>query len=85
MGLRTAPLGELIFDDVIVGTDAVMGGLGGGASIFTPPWMGKVSLFASYVGTMERLWRSPSSMLPQESNSVKPSANSKPFAPGLQI
>jgi alkylation response protein AidB-like acyl-CoA dehydrogenase len=56
MGLRTAPLGELVFDDVIVGADAVLGGLGGGSSIFTHAmdWE-RICLFASHVGTMERL------------------------------
>lgn len=56
MGLRTAPLGELVFDDVQVGPDAVLAGVGGGASIFTHAmdWE-RTCLFASHVGTMERL------------------------------
>jgi alkylation response protein AidB-like acyl-CoA dehydrogenase len=56
MGLRTAPLGELVFDDVVVGRDAVLGGVGGGATVFTHAmdWE-RVCLFASHVGAMERL------------------------------
>jgi alkylation response protein AidB-like acyl-CoA dehydrogenase len=56
MGLRTAPLGELVFEDVAVGSDAVLGGVGGGATIFihAMDWE-RICLFASHVGTMERL------------------------------
>jgi alkylation response protein AidB-like acyl-CoA dehydrogenase len=56
MGLRTAPLGELVFEDVVVGSDAVLGGVGGGATVFTHAmdWE-RTCLFASHVGTMERL------------------------------
>jgi alkylation response protein AidB-like acyl-CoA dehydrogenase len=57
MGLRTAPLGELVFEDVGVGTDAVLGGVGGGATVFTHAmdWE-RICLFASHVGAMERLF-----------------------------
>ena len=56
MGLRSSPLGELVFDDVIVPFDAVMGGVGGGSPIFTESmdWE-RTLLFAAHVGTMERL------------------------------
>jgi alkylation response protein AidB-like acyl-CoA dehydrogenase len=56
MGLRTAPLGELVFDDVHVGQEAVLGQVGGGSAIFTHAmeWE-RICLFASHVGTMERL------------------------------
>jgi alkylation response protein AidB-like acyl-CoA dehydrogenase len=56
MGLRTSPLGELVFDDVYVSGDAVLGGVGGGGPIFTQSmdWE-RVLLFASHVGTMDRL------------------------------
>jgi hypothetical protein len=56
MGLRTSPLGELVFDDVYVAGDAVLGGVGGGGPIFTQSmdWE-RVLLFASHIGTMERL------------------------------
>lgn len=56
MGLRTAPLGELVFEDVLVGSDAVLGGVGGGATVFTHAmdWE-RICLFASHVGTMERI------------------------------
>jgi alkylation response protein AidB-like acyl-CoA dehydrogenase len=56
MGLRTSPFGELVFDDVYVGCDAVLGSVGGGSAIFTHAmdWE-RVCLFASHIGTMERL------------------------------
>jgi hypothetical protein len=56
MGLRTSPLGELVFDDVYVAGDAVLGGVGAGGPIFTQSmdWE-RVLLFAAHVGTMERL------------------------------
>lgn len=56
MGLRTAPLGELVFEDVRVGADAVLGGVGAGASVFTTAmdWE-RTCLAASHIGTMERL------------------------------
>ncbi|MBM4262661.1 MAG: acyl-CoA dehydrogenase [Deltaproteobacteria bacterium] len=56
MGLRTAPLGALVFDDVRVGPEAILGGLGAGTAIFTHAmdWE-RVCLFASHVGTTQRL------------------------------
>ena len=56
MGIRTAPLGELIFEDVDVAQDAVLGGSGAGSAIFTHAmdWE-RTCLFASHVGAMERL------------------------------
>ncbi|HKC93456.1 MAG TPA: acyl-CoA dehydrogenase, partial [Nitrospira sp.] len=56
MGLRTSPLGELVFEDLRVPEDAVLGGVGGGTTVFTETmdWE-RVCLFASHVGTMERL------------------------------
>jgi L-prolyl-PCP dehydrogenase len=56
MGLRTSPMGELVFDDVYVSAEAVLGGLGAGATLFTDAmdWE-RTCLFASHVGTMERL------------------------------
>jgi alkylation response protein AidB-like acyl-CoA dehydrogenase len=56
MGLRTSPLGELVFDDVHVGPESIVGKVGGGSAIFTHAmdWE-RVCLFASHVGTMERL------------------------------
>jgi alkylation response protein AidB-like acyl-CoA dehydrogenase len=56
MGLRTSPLGELVFDDVFVSADAVLGGVGGGSPIFVESmdWE-RALLFASHVGTMDRL------------------------------
>jgi alkylation response protein AidB-like acyl-CoA dehydrogenase len=56
MGLRTSPLGELVFEDMHVPATAIIGGVGGGASLFTHSmdWE-RTCLFASHVGTMERL------------------------------
>jgi alkylation response protein AidB-like acyl-CoA dehydrogenase len=56
MGLRSSPIGELVFDGVPVSADAVLGGVGGGASLFTQSmdWE-RTCLFAAHVGTMERL------------------------------
>lgn len=56
MGLRTTPMGELVFEDLRVPGEAVLGGVGGGSAVFTETmdWE-RVCLFASHVGTMERL------------------------------
>jgi alkylation response protein AidB-like acyl-CoA dehydrogenase len=56
MGLRTCLIGELVFEDVHVPPDAVLGGLGGGSAIFahSMDWE-RICLFASHIGTMERL------------------------------
>jgi alkylation response protein AidB-like acyl-CoA dehydrogenase len=56
MGLRTSPFGELVFEDAWVPDAAVLGTVGGGAGMFTNSmdWE-RVCLFASHVGTMERL------------------------------
>jgi alkylation response protein AidB-like acyl-CoA dehydrogenase len=56
MGLRTSPIGELVFNDVYVPEDAVLAGVGGGAALFSASmdWE-RICLFASHVGTMERL------------------------------
>ena len=56
MGLRTAPLGELVFDGVRVGPESILGGVGGGAMVFTTAmdWE-RACLAASHIGTMDRL------------------------------
>jgi len=56
MGLRTAPLGELVFDDVYVASDAILAGVGAGSTIFTTAmdWE-RICLGATHIGTMERL------------------------------
>ncbi len=55
MGLRTSPVGELIFDDMFVPDSAVLGGVGAGAMIFNTvmDWE-RTCLFASHVGQTER-------------------------------
>jgi alkylation response protein AidB-like acyl-CoA dehydrogenase len=56
MGLRTSPFGEVSLDDVAVGPDAVLGRVGGGSVMFlhAMDWE-RILLFASHVGTMQRL------------------------------
>ena len=56
MGLRTSPIGELVLDDVRVGDDALLGGVGGGSTLFTHSmdWE-RTFLFALHVGAMEAL------------------------------
>jgi alkylation response protein AidB-like acyl-CoA dehydrogenase len=56
MGLRTSPVGELVFDNARVSDDAVLGGVGAGASVFTTAmeWE-RTLLVAAHVGTIERL------------------------------
>lgn len=56
MGLRTAPIGELVFDDCFVPADAVVGGVGRGSTVFTRSmeWE-RACLAACHVGTMQRL------------------------------
>ena len=56
MGLRTVPFGELVFDNVRLRPDAVLGRVGGGGAIFSESmeWE-RALLFASHVGVMERL------------------------------
>jgi L-prolyl-PCP dehydrogenase len=56
MGIRSSPLGELVFDEVYVASSAVLGGVGAGAAVFTHAmdWE-RICLFASHIGAMERL------------------------------
>lgn len=56
MGLRTSPLGELVFEDLYVPAEAILSGVGAGTTLFTQAmdWE-RICLFASHVGTMERL------------------------------
>jgi alkylation response protein AidB-like acyl-CoA dehydrogenase len=56
MGLRTSPIGELVFTDLYVPAEAVVSGVGAGSSVFTSAmdWE-RICLFASHVGAMERL------------------------------
>lgn len=56
MGLRTSPIGEISYEDVYVPADKILGGVGAGANIFTHSmdWE-RICLFASHVGTMERI------------------------------
>jgi len=56
LGLRTCPIGELVLEDAWVPASAVLGGVGGGSSIFTQSmdWE-RACLGASHLGTMRRL------------------------------
>lgn len=56
MGLRTSPVGELVFQDALVPDEAVLGTVGGGASVFGTAMDWERSLLvAAHVGTIERL------------------------------
>ncbi len=56
MGLRTSPVGELVFEDALVPDEAVLGTVGGGSSVFgTAMDWERALLVASHVGTIERL------------------------------
>jgi hypothetical protein len=56
MGLRTCPIGELVFENVRLPESAVLGTVGGGGPIFNQSmeWE-RACLAAAHVGTMERL------------------------------
>lgn len=56
MGLRTSPLGDVMFDKVVAPADTILGQLGGGATIFAQSmeWE-RIGLFAAHVGTIARL------------------------------
>jgi alkylation response protein AidB-like acyl-CoA dehydrogenase len=56
MGLRTAPIGELVFDGLVLPDAAVLGSVGGGAAVFgTAMDWERALLVAVHVGTIERL------------------------------
>jgi alkylation response protein AidB-like acyl-CoA dehydrogenase len=56
MGLRTSPVGELVFQDMVVSDESVLGTVGGGAAAFATAmdWE-RVLLVAGHVGIMQRL------------------------------
>jgi alkylation response protein AidB-like acyl-CoA dehydrogenase len=56
MGLRTSPIGEIVFEDVYVPAEAVLSGVGAGSTLFTQAmdWE-RICLFAGHIGAMERL------------------------------
>lgn len=56
LGLRTSPLGDVIFDGCDLGLDARLGAEGAGAAIFhvAMDWE-RTCLFAAHLGAMERL------------------------------
>lgn len=56
MGLRTCPVGEVAFDGVYVGPEAVLGKAGYGGPVFAQSmeWE-RICLVAAHVGAMERL------------------------------
>ena len=56
LGLRSSPIGELVFSNLYVPPEAILGKVGGGSSIFAAAmdWE-RICLFASHVGTLERL------------------------------
>lgn len=55
MGLRTAPMGDIIFNDCFVPDDSLLGNPGAGASIFSNSMEYERSfIFCSHVGSMAR-------------------------------
>ncbi len=56
MGLRTAKIGELVFEESWVPKSAVIGGVGGGATVFSQSmdWE-RALLVATHLGTMQRI------------------------------
>ena len=56
IGLRSCPIGELVLEDVFVPTEAILGEVGAGTTIFTQSmeWE-RICLGASHVGKMEYL------------------------------
>jgi len=56
MGLRTAMLGELVFEDVYVGPENILGGVGGGPVVFSESmeWE-RICIAACHLGTMQHL------------------------------
>jgi alkylation response protein AidB-like acyl-CoA dehydrogenase len=56
LGLRTSPVGELVFDNLEVTDASVLGKVGGGTGVFATAmdWE-RVLLVAAHVGTMQRL------------------------------
>jgi alkylation response protein AidB-like acyl-CoA dehydrogenase len=56
MGIRSSPISELVFHDVYVKSEAILGSVGTGSAVFTDAmdWE-RICLFASHVGTTERL------------------------------
>ena len=55
MGLRTAPMGEIVLEDCRVSSDALLGREGGGSAIFQHAMEWERSfIFASHVGSMAR-------------------------------
>jgi alkylation response protein AidB-like acyl-CoA dehydrogenase len=56
LGLRTSPVGELVFVDMYVPASTVLGQVGGGAAVFATAmdWE-RCLLVASHLGTIERL------------------------------
>ena len=56
LGLRTSPVGELVFQDMVVSDENVLGTVGGGSAAFATAmdWE-RVLLVAGHIGIMERL------------------------------
>ena len=56
MGLRTSGISELIFENVFVSDEDIVGGVGGGATVFnhSMEWE-RIGMAACHVGTMKRL------------------------------
>lgn len=59
LGIRTSPLSEMVFENVLVPESSMLGGIGAGSAIFlhSMDWE-RICLFATHVGQMERLLES---------------------------
>jgi alkylation response protein AidB-like acyl-CoA dehydrogenase len=73
MGLRTSPMGELVFEDCEVPAENLLGRHGGGAAIFTTSmeWE-RICIQASQVGVMERLLESSTSYVKERQQFGQP-------------
>ncbi len=76
MGLRTAPVGELVFDDMFVPESAVLGRPGAGGMIFNTviDWE-RACLFASHVGQTEKVLETATEYARTRKQAGKPIGN----------
>ena len=76
MGLRTSPIGELVFEDVYVPAEAVLGAVGAGSALFTTPWTGSGSACSPVTSARwSACWNSRSLMPARARNSGRQSAS----------
>jgi alkylation response protein AidB-like acyl-CoA dehydrogenase len=73
MGLRTSPMAELAFQDLEVPEENILGRLGSGQAIFTVSmeWE-RICIFASHLGTMQRMLEDSAQYATKPQNSGRP-------------